>query len=247
MYFVATIGIVFCLYTAALSAKLPASWGRCHKSNPEFDECLRTNVEDAIHKLKNPTPELKLDSFDPLDINELYIGEGKGAVNLVQHFTNVKLHGLTNAIVKSFKIDFVKNEIRASSLNPELRLQGDYDVNGRVLLLPIVGHGPCNVTLLNMDIDHTLTLETFEKKGKSYLRVKDFKVVMRPEKVIYKFDNLFDGQKDLGDNVNKVINDNSAEVFEDVRSGYEKSFALIFLDLANRVLPKVPQEDIFLE
>lgn len=45
----------------------------------------------------------------------------------------------------------------------------------------------------------------------------------------------------------QVLNENSAEVFEDVHDGYEKSFGLIFKDLANRVLPKVAVKDIFLD
>lgn len=45
----------------------------------------------------------------------------------------------------------------------------------------------------------------------------------------------------------QVLNDNSAEVFNDVKAGYEKSFGIIFKDLANRILPKVPVNDIFLD
>lgn len=230
-----------------MNEKQASNWGRCHKSDKAFPECLAKNIQFAITTLNKPTPELGLTTFDPLDIPELYIGEGKGPVNVAQHFKNVQLHGLTNAKVLKANIDFKKNVLTATSLNPELRLQGDYTMKGRVLLLPIVGDGPCNVTLVNMKINHVLKMEKVQRKGKTYLRAIDYKTTMNPEKVVFKFDNLFDGQKELGDNINKVLNDNNQEVFNDVKEGYEKSFALIFLDLANRVMPKVPESDIFLE
>ncbi|KAL1502074.1 hypothetical protein ABEB36_007273 [Hypothenemus hampei] len=235
------------LFVVNQAAKLPSTWGRCSKTSEHFTECLTKNVQLAINSLNKPTPELSLFSFDPLDIPELYIGEGKGPVNVAQHFKNVTLHGLTNVKVLKSRIDWDKKIMISESLNPKLRLEAQYTMRGRVLLLPIVGEGPCNITLINMKINHFLSFDYVERKGKTYMKSVDFRVTMDPEKVIFKFDNLFGGDKDLGDNINKVLNDNNLEVFTDVRSGYEKSFGTIFNDLANRILLKVPLKDIFLE
>lgn len=43
--------------------------------------------------------ELGLQHFEPLDIPELIVGEGKGPVNVVQHFKDVQLWGLTGSKV----------------------------------------------------------------------------------------------------------------------------------------------------
>ncbi|KAJ8917358.1 hypothetical protein NQ315_002380 [Exocentrus adspersus] len=232
---------------ATEAARLPSNFGRCSKSDPRFNECMRANIEDAIHKLKEGSKELGLKRFDPLDIPELVIGEGKGPVNVVQHFKDVELYGLTGSKVLAASADFDNKMMYATSVTPELRLQGQYSMKGRVLLLPIFGHGPCNVTLVNTKINHTLTAEPFEKKGQTYWSFKDYTVTLRPERVIFKFDNLFDGDARLGDEIGKVLNDNWDEVFTDVRDGYEKSFGLIFHGLANRVFTRVPLKDIFLE
>lgn len=45
------------------------------------------------------------------------------------------------------RTDFDKHILGATSLSPELRLQGDYHMKGRILLLPIFGEGKFNVTL----------------------------------------------------------------------------------------------------
>lgn len=234
-------------YFTTEAAKLPSNFGRCSKSDPNFKECLKINIEDAIHKLKDGSSELGLRPFEPLEIPELIIGEGKGPVNVAQHFKNVKLHGLTGSLVLESDVLFDRNLLTAKSITPELRLEADYSMKGRVLLLPIVGDGPCNVTLVNTKINHTLYCEPFEKKGKTYYNVKEYTVTLRPEKVIFKFDNLFDGDERLGAEINKVLNENWDEVFTDVREGYEKSFGLIFHGLANRVFTRVALKDIFLE
>ncbi|CAG9767765.1 unnamed protein product [Ceutorhynchus assimilis] len=241
------VGVLLGLGMVVQAAKLPNTWGRCSRKDKDFAECIRKNLEIAIRSLNKPIPELGLASCDPLNIPGLYIGEGKGAVNVAQDFKNVKLHGISNAVVYNSSFDFEKKEMIAESLSPELRLEADYTMKGQVLLLPIVGNGPCNVTLVNMRIKHKMNFEYIEKKGKTYMKALDFKVTMNPEKVLFKFDNLFDGQnKELGTTVNKVLNDNSLEVFNDVRNGYEISFGEIFKDLCNRVFHKVPVKDIFL-
>ncbi|KAJ8985208.1 hypothetical protein NQ317_018237, partial [Molorchus minor] len=224
-----------------------SNWGKCSKKDPNFNECLKDNIEDAIHKLKNGSPELGLKRFEPLDIPELIIGQGKGPVNVAQHFKDVKLHGLTESKVLEASIDNDKHILAAKSITPELRLEAHYTMKGRILLLPVVGDGPCNVTLLNTKINHTILLDSLEKKGKTYWSVKEYTVTLRPEQVIFKFDNLFDGDKRLGQEINKVLNDNWDDVFTDVREGYEKSFGLIFHSLADRVFSRVAIKDIFLD
>lgn len=92
-----------------------------------------------------------------------------------------------------------------------------------------------------------MVAEQFEKKGKTYWAFKEYTITLRPEKVIFKFDNLFDGDQRLGDEILKVLNDNWSEVFADVRPGYEKGIGMIFFGLANRVFTRVPLDEIFLE
>lgn len=95
-------------------------------------------------------------------------------------------------------------------------------------------------------MNHTLIGESFEKKGKKYWRLKDYKVTILPERMKFKLDNLFNGDQRLGDEINKVLNENWDSIYNDVRSSYEESFGLIFKDLSNRVFNRVPFNDIFI-
>ncbi|KAF7285514.1 protein takeout-like [Rhynchophorus ferrugineus] len=241
----ACLWLSYCCFVQC--AKLPSAWGRCHKSDAGFSECIRENIEIAVSTLNKPISELNSGALDPLDIPELYIGEGTGPVNVAQHFKNVKLFGISNVKVLNSSVNFKDKYIQSVTVSPQLVLKGDYDLKGQILLLPVYGNGKCTVTLSDVLINHKIVWENIEKKGKVFMKCVDYKITLKPGKVSYQFDNLFDGQKELGDNINKVLNESWEEVFNDVRDGYEKSLGIIFNDLANRILSKVPEKEIFLE
>lgn len=68
---------------------------------------------------------------------------------------------------------------------------------------------------------------------------------MDPKSIKFNFENLFDGDKALGDNINHVVNDNWKDVFLDVKSSYEEAFAKIFFAIFSNFLAKVPISEIF--
>lgn len=47
--------------------------------------------------------------------------------------------------------------------------------------------------------------EKYEKDGETYLKLKQFTVKFSPEKVLLRFDNLFDGDPVLGKNKKSLI------------------------------------------
>ena len=66
-----------------------------------------------------------------------------------------------------------------------------------------------------------------------------------PETISYHFENLFNGDKQLGDNINAVLNENSKEVFQDVKSGYENGIAMVLLQIINNLFSKLSMEEAF--
>lgn len=71
------------------------------------------------------------------------------------------------------------------------------------------------------------------------------KIHLKPKKVTYHFGNLFNGDNKLGDNINKVLNENWSEVFQDVKPQYEEVFQKIAATIFNGLLEKVPKKDLF--
>jgi hypothetical protein len=70
-------------------------------------------------------------------------------------------------------------------------------------------------------------------------------VTLNPELISFSFENLFDGNKELGDNTNQVLNDNWKEVFDDVKNGYSEVFSQILIKLYDNFFSKVSLEEAF--
>ena len=96
-----------------------------------------------------------------------------------------------------------------------------------------------------MGLQLTFNLEEQEKKGKKHYKVASQKFVLNPQLVKFKLENLFDGDKALGDNINQVLNDNWSEVLADVKPSYEEAFGKIFSSIFNNVLGKMSTTEIF--
>lgn len=128
---------------------------------------------------------------------------------------------------------------------PEVRLESLYDFNGKILLLPMVGQGPCVVTLHNVKVTAVFNFDVVEKNGKQHFKVLDNTVKLSPDLVKFKFDNLFNGNKELGDNVNTVINDNWKEIFVEASDGYETALGLVVQNIMNNFFGKVPVSELF--
>jgi asparagine synthetase A len=90
-----------------------------------------------------------------------------------------------------------------------------------------------------------LHLEEYEKKNKKYYKVTQKKLLVEPQMLNFKLDNLFNGDKVLGDNINQVMNDNSKEMYADLRSSYEEAFWKIFVAVFDNLLTRVPIAQLF--
>lgn len=97
----------------------------------------------------------------------------------------------------------------------------------------------------NMKYFFTFNLEEYQKDGAKHFKIIDSKLVIDPELIIFQFDNLFDGDENLGKNINQVFNDNWKEVFGDVKPSYEAAFGTIFTAMFNNLLEKVSISELF--
>lgn len=70
---------------------------------------------------------------------------------------------------------------------------------------------------------------------------------MIPGGIKFNYENLFDGNKLLGDNVNKVLNDEWEAVYKDVGRNYETSFARFCIRVTKAVFSNIPAKKLFLE
>ncbi|XP_063926742.1 protein takeout-like [Zophobas morio] len=233
------------LLSACACTKLPPTFKKCNRNQNDLNECLSKAVKDAIEQLNRPFRDVGLPSMEPLEIPELTVGAGTGAVGLVQHFKNMKVHGFSKPETTKFEFDLGKKIALLQCTFAEVKTVAEYDVNGKILVLPVYGKGTSTIKMENVTGTETFIMEKYEKKGQKYLKVVEGKLVLTPGLVKFKLENLFDGDKTLGDNINSVMNENWKEVFADVKSSYEEAYSQIVETIFNNLLAKVPYDELF--
>jgi hypothetical protein len=97
----------------------------------------------------------------------------------------------------------------------------------------------------NLNVSALFDYEEKMKKGKTFIKIISSNVSMDPEFVSYNFENLFNGDKQLGDNINRVLNDNWKQVFDEVKDDYIEVINRILVQLLNNFFSKVSLEDAF--
>ncbi|KAJ2937935.1 hypothetical protein O0L34_g14208 [Tuta absoluta] len=233
--------------TAVAQNALPDDFTRCRQKDTKLNDCLKGAVPDALKRMKKGIPSLSVPPLEPLQVSSINIESGAGPVVIAQNYKNIKLHGLTDSVLTTYKADLKHFRLRTDSITPKMEFLADYVMRGRILVLPIQGKGIANITMVNLVVKHDLIGEPVVKNGQTFMHIKDYRVRFIPQKVILYFTNLFNGDKRLGDQMNLFLNENSDLVFNELKESYEKSLSSVFQDVTNRIFDKVPMKDIFIE
>jgi hypothetical protein len=196
-------------------------------------------------------PSLNIPSIEPLEVDNVVLkhGSGNNRFNLKQSFVNVKIFGLSSSILNRTRLNLDDDfKLKSEIYTDRLDFTADYDMEGQIMFFPVSGHGKMNCSMQQLVTRHELLGSKFMKAdGKTYIRITDYKINFKPKKVSYKFDNLFHGDKVLGQNTNKFMNDNWKIVFNGLIPEYESFFGEKFKKIANDVFENVPLNQIFLD
>ncbi|XP_014244700.1 protein takeout-like [Cimex lectularius] len=242
--FIVALFIGFWLFADA--AKLPTIFHKCARTDPHFQHCLQLAIEDAFHKLAAGYPKLGLTPLEPLVIPVLDIGRGNVPLNINMTFRNVEIGGITtiNITKQATDIDAYKSEYH--TFNKKLILEGDYEVDGKILLIPIRGKGKAHIELQN--VKGVLKLKGNKKaRGRhTYFDLEKFDYKFSPSNMVIKFDT-FNSDKKLNNVMNRILNKYWREVLWEVKPGFEESISEVFKNIASNLFNRVPLEEIYPE
>lgn len=165
--------------------------------------------------------------------------------------------------INSFNL--TTEHVHVDAFVPHLYITGNYILKGKILSLPIGGEGKANVTfgkLLVMETcennkiialylgpgEYTYDFDwkSIQKNGVEYIEIVNPVVKFDLETAHFQFDNLFNGDKTLGDQMNKFINENWSEVMKEVGGGIAKTLSTILTSLVKGYIEAVPFNEVVL-
>ncbi|RZC36435.1 uncharacterized protein BDFB_009197 [Asbolus verrucosus] len=224
-----------------------SNFKKCDRQQPDLKKCVLEAAQDGVSQLTKPFPKLNLPSLDPIEVKEMLVTSAGRTKNFAvdQHYKNCQVFGLNKGEIYKFEFDFEKRTLDAGATFPEIVMNCDYSFKGQVLLVPINGEGRSSIRLRNSNSTGLLEYEEVKRRRRTYPKFVSIKLRSKPELVSFNFENLFNGDKAMSDNANKMLNDNWQELYEDVEADYKKVVEEILLALLNNFFAKVSLEEAF--
>ncbi|XP_050537656.1 protein takeout-like [Daktulosphaira vitifoliae] len=249
--------VLFCVLINFAIAAPPSTkklvFNLCKKSDPNFDQCFKNSLQSVIPDLDKGYSKLRIPPLEPFQFPSLEIAEGKGsnkAVSIDLKMKDVKIHGISSIFIDSLKVDLDNYKLTAKvSFKKPIEIISQYTINGKILVLPIVGTGPCKIVLKEPRLElNDLTATPYEKHGKTFIKFPKINLKIVDIKYLtINFENLFNGDKQLGNNMNKVLNENWPVLLEELKSAFEEAIGAIIQDVLNKTLQTVPYADIAIQ
>ncbi|CAH0558261.1 unnamed protein product [Brassicogethes aeneus] len=217
----------------------------CKRNDPAVSKCIRNSVEALRPKLIAGIPEIGVPSLEPLSIKKIDIIRGGGGIRA--ELNNVLAHGAGDFKVTRLKLDIPKNTYHFGIKIPQLKLEGDYDVDARILGAPIQGKGRFNAEVTKIDGYGILRGEVVQNKGIRNMKFNAFDLALKIEDYDIKLHNLFNGDKVLSQAVGDLLKDNKKEMLENAIPFIQARVSESLLDAANKITENLDYDEAFPE
>ncbi|XP_030369686.1 uncharacterized protein LOC115620543 [Scaptodrosophila lebanonensis] len=238
----AGIGRVKC---AEFYTEKPAFMEPCQIYEPGFTNCSTRSVQKFMDNvIKGEIPEI-LETFGPIDPmkqDQLVFEQDNSDVTTISaDITDLLISGFGKMMIKESKVSKKDFSWQTKIFLPRLRLDGQYKMVGRILLLKLSGAGKIYIEIDNLDIlMHTKT-HLYEKGGFTFYNVTSVKVQLNMTGVHSQLDNLFNGRsKEVERSTNQFFNDNWRDFFEALRPLVVQTVERTLQDLLGKLFHLIP-------
>ncbi|XP_039966865.1 circadian clock-controlled protein daywake [Bactrocera tryoni] len=215
---------------------------QCQIADKNFLNCSTHSIQQLFDKLNDGIPGLNsIKSFDPFYLNRIRITQGNSnAINLKVELGNVKINGFGHTNVLESMVYPKDYSWKTTFMLPEMKLQGDYSLFGRILLIPLNGHGEVFLEAENMTVIMNSKTQLYEKGGFTFYNVTDCRVDFKIDGLKSYFSNLFNGNKQLEDSTNKFFNDNWRMLADALYNVITQTIEDILLDVLKKIFHYIP-------
>lgn len=232
--------LAFGALLAVAQAEIPSYIHVCKRNDPKIEQCIINSVNDLRPILIKGIPDLDVPPLEPLSLPEIVVSKTAGfrAVG-----TDVTVRGASNFVIKSLKADIKNLLYQFEILIPELVFNANYDVNAKILNLNIKGKGPiyANTT----DVEGSVILKGHREPKGDYVKFDSLDLKLKMKNYNVRLENLFNGDKNLGEAMNVALNENKRELMHLLRPTAEKVVSNVFLDIANKVSSHFTYDELF--
>ncbi|XP_063224509.1 protein takeout-like [Bacillus rossius redtenbacheri] len=236
------------LVVAASALELPPYIKSCSRKDPNLDECTLKNGIAAIPSIIKGDRKYKIPVVDPLKITEIRIedaNKGSSPTGLQIVFRDLNVHGLERVQLKKARFDLQKQHITIELHIPDLSLLTRYEVDGKILVLPIKGKGDGNINMTDVDISYGLDYSLVTRGGDQHMKAGNSSLQHSARHVQIYLDNLFNGDKTLGESTNSFLNENWEVLNTEIGPYIAQAIGEAIKQIVANCMDLVPYKDLF--
>lgn len=222
--------------------ELPDYVHPCSSHNGDVESCIRENIEALKPKLKDGIPELNVPKLEPLFIKELVAADHQV---LKISTKDLYVHGASDFTLGKLSMDSDSHEFKFDVSFPHLRLDGQYHVDGKIIMLAIKGNGNITGDVYDIKAHVVMHGNKMEKDGAVVYHFSDMSIKIKVHKGKIHLSNLFNGDKQLGEVVNTAINQNFEAFMKELSPIIEKSLNKFLLGAADGIAESFPFDSLF--
>ncbi|XP_046743405.1 circadian clock-controlled protein daywake-like [Diprion similis] len=141
LIFVQSLLLVSVLKT--VSTALPPGITACPSTHDvdTYGKCVLQQLEAIRPFLPKGIASLKLPALDPLLLPSLTVDRSLEALKIRANMSQVRVYGASNFVIDEIKANPKDLSVELKVTMPHIHVKGEYDVQGRLLLLPLNGLG----------------------------------------------------------------------------------------------------------
>ncbi|XP_011187999.2 uncharacterized protein LOC105215670 [Zeugodacus cucurbitae] len=215
----------------------------CHLHDPDNGKCLANVFESFFTEWRHGVPGLKgLSPIDPFKVKRVRLSQHtENLADIKAELTNVVAQGMSGTRVLKTSVNDKDYTIEFKLKTPSVHVEGDYQVNGRILILNLDSAGKMSSTVENLEYRISCKANLKQVDGQYFFDLTS--ASSRIDKVgnfkIY-FSNLFHGNKELEESAHELFNNNWYELFEIMRPAFAQTINTIILNRYKKILSYVP-------
>ncbi|XP_045465636.1 protein takeout-like [Harmonia axyridis] len=234
--------LFFCVVvfiTTIETKSLPKYIQKCSLKDPNaFSKCAVEVAMKAIPNIITGDKDYNIQKLNPLKIPLLQLDSNGLNLNL----TNQLVTGIETVKFNTIKYDKTAGKFTLDMNFVHIMLEGQYSIGGKILVLPISGNGDGYMDFKQCHLVFTFDLKP-GKDGK--LKVDNPDLETDFGGATFHMNNLFNGNKQLGDELNKFLNDNWREIIKEFQDLVKKPMNALLKSVAAGILDNLTQSDAF--
>uniref|UniRef100_A0A0A9YG68 Protein takeout n=1 Tax=Lygus hesperus TaxID=30085 RepID=A0A0A9YG68_LYGHE len=236
--------VLAALACASYAKKFPDGWIACKMDDPKHNECMRGAIQRTLPDLVKGMPQFGIKTIDPLTFKQIVIKQGNGPISLDLTLDDFDILGIHTGNVDRVLNNKWKSFVANVSVPKLTATAKHYKMDGKMLVLPIKGEGKAKMVLDDFKAGFLVDVGEETKGGKTYYKMTKMHIDLDCSKFSQDYENLFDGNKQLADQMKIFLSENHKEVFRELAPALGEALSAGLLELGNRLFSKIPKDEI---